>query len=352
MVVSFAVHQAFVFCLVLMLAPAVTKGRESIDSSTTIIVNNTSSEYHPNDEDMSAVIVDLSQPWQEGSLYNKNRAYCNIQSVMTPCLSEGYVVVQNGLLVAEGYVNGNTPDDIFKAWSVTKSFSTMIIGKMVEQYLVSISETLDDIFNLESDWVGVNQATEKKTIRLEELLTMTSGLVSGDGDAETDQDTLQDVLNFDSYNVEERGNWNYLGPTHILAHIILRRSGLTPRQYVIQNNLFAKLGIDEESYDWQQFGGVEGTAFGIVTNPRSLAKLGQLYLQNGAAAEGDQMIPSTWIRWSIEDQLSDDTDSFQCLLPGYGYQWFVDRDDRTDGLFVPIPELEGAFAAATCTPLR
>ena len=80
MVVSFAVHQAFVFCLVLMLAPAVTKGRESIDSSTTIIVNNTSSEYHPNDEDMSAVIVDLSQPWQEGSLYNKNRAYCNIQS--------------------------------------------------------------------------------------------------------------------------------------------------------------------------------------------------------------------------------------------------------------------------------
>ena len=348
-IVSAVVHQAAALCLVLLLT-ATTVGAESAERNTTTTTttaasSGSSSEHHPDEEDASVVVVDLSQPWEESPLYNQNKAYCNIQSVMVPFLNEGYVIVQDGLLVAEGYVNDNTPKDIHEAFSVTKSFSTMIVGKMVELNLVFIEDTLDDIFNLDSDWVGVDQATEMKTIRLEELLTMTSGLVSGDGDPDTDQDTLQDVLNFNEYKVEEKGKFNYLGASHILSRIILRRSGLTPREFVTQNNLFSKLGIDEADYDWQQFGGVEGTAFGLETNPRSLAKLGQLYLQNGLVAEGDQMIPETWVEWSVTDQLSEDTAAVQCLIPGYGYQWYTDRKDRSDDFLVPIPELEGAFAA-------
>lgn len=338
-VVSSVIQQALVLCLVLSFT-ATTAGAESAKINAT-----SSSEHHPDEEDASVVVVDLSQPWEEGPLYNQNRAYCNIQSVMVPFLNEGYVIVQDGLIVAEGYVNDNTPEDIHEAFSVTKSFSTMIVGKMVEINLVTIDDTLNDIFNLDADWVGVDQATEMKTIRLEELLTMTSGLVSGDGDPYTDQDTLQDVLNYNEYKVEEKGNFNYAGASHILSRIILRRSGLTPREFVIRNNLFSKLGIEETDYDWQQFGGVEGTAFGLETNPRSMAKLGQLYLQNGLAAEGDQMIPETWVEWSTTDQLSEDTAAVQCLIPGYGYQWYVDRNDRSGDFLVPIPELEGAFAA-------
>jgi len=130
----------------------------------------------------------------------------------------------------------------------------------------------------------------------------------------------------------------------VLSRIILRRSGLTPRQFVQTNGIFEAIGIGESDYDWDTFGDVEGSAIGLITNPRSLAKLGQLYLQNGLAAPGKQLIRSDWVETSVTDQLSDNTASYQCLLPGYGYQWMVDRE-ISDGPFVPIPAMEGAFAA-------
>ena len=60
-----------------------------------------------------------------------------------------------------------------------KSWATMIIGSMVDQGQLTTSETLNDIFDQDSDWEGVVGATEKKTITVEELLTMTSGLSEG-----------------------------------------------------------------------------------------------------------------------------------------------------------------------------
>jgi len=75
--------------------------------------------------------------------------------------------------MAEGYNTGVSKQDKFEAWSVTKSFSTMIIGKMVELGQVSTTETLGDIFNQDNDWVGVNRAEEKKKVVLQDILTMT-----------------------------------------------------------------------------------------------------------------------------------------------------------------------------------
>lgn len=289
-------------------------------------------------------IVDLSQHFDKSHIYNRNQAYCTIKSAMAPYLIEGFVIAQYGKLIAEGYSDDHTNLDTFPAFSVTKSFSTMLIGKMVELGQVDVSETLADIFNVTSDWTGVSQASEKQTITLEELLTMTGGLSNGPQQF-SDQETLQQVLNYMTYDAGQRGKFNYLGANQILSRIILRRSGQTPREFVREYNLFDQLGISEFNYNWDTFGDVEGSAYGLHATPRSLAKLGQLYLQNGLAARGNQMIPSEWIQTSITDQLSEDTASVQCLVRGYGYQWYVDREDRTDGLFVPLPQLEGAYSA-------
>lgn len=337
-------------CALLCFVATTTGPVLAANTTTTTTTANSEAYYdddHHDEQETSPVVVNLSQPWKEGPLYNRNRAYCKIQSVMLPALAEGYVVIQDGLLVAEGYVNDNTAATLNPAWSVTKSFSTMIIGKLVELNLVTVTESLGAIFNLDSEWEGVTQATEKKAVLLEELLTMTSGLIqlAGDGDSLTGQDTLLEVLNLVEYKIEEKGNFNYLGSWNILSRIIVKRSGLKPLEFVTANNLFSKLGINETDFEWLTFGDVQGTAFGLETNPRTLAKLGQLYLQKGLAAEGDQLIQETWIDWSTTDQLSDDTTSIGPLIPGYGYQWYADRDDRDGALLVPIPALEGAFSA-------
>ena len=288
-------------------------------------------------------VIDLSQPWTEGPLYNKNKAYCTIQSTLDRN-TRGYVVVQNGAIVAEAYTPGNNQDGIYRAFSTTKSFSTMLIGSMVQSGLLSTNETLGDIFHQDSDWIGVKQAEEKKTVTLEELLTMTSGLVENYStllwiftQRDIPQDDFQQIMNSVTYTPSKRGTWQYLGLAHILAQIMVRRSdvtpGLTPRE--LARPIFAQMGIAESDYDWRTFEGVEGTAFGLQTNPRVLAKLGQLYLQSGVSAPGTQLIPQEWVESSTTDQLDHDEENFFGLLygdtTGYGYQWYTYKDGSGTG---------------------
>jgi CubicO group peptidase (beta-lactamase class C family) len=272
----------------------------------------------------AAATVDLSTPWAQGSLYNKNKAYCTIQAAMAPCYTRGYVVIQNGLLVAEGYTDGNDQNGKYDAYSATKSWSTFFMGVLVDQGELSINDTLNDIFDNDADWEGVGEAAEKKTITVEELLTMTSGLVPG-CQVGNRQETLQDVLNHVDFDNNQRGKFAYIGTTHILAQIIFRRSGMTPRQFANSAGIFTELGITDSDFEWDTFGGIEGTAYGLKTNPRIMAKLGQLYLQNGESSNGTQLVASSWVQESETNQLASGDSSNSItggFIDGYGYQWY------------------------------
>ena len=57
----------------------------------------------------------------------------------------------------------------------------------------------------------VDQADDKKKVTLEEILTMTSGLVTAcSAEGEDPQTTLQEVLNLVDSEVDQTGEWNYL----------------------------------------------------------------------------------------------------------------------------------------------
>ena len=87
-----------------------------------------------------------------------------------------------------------------------------------------------------------------------------------------------------------------------------------------------------------------------MCTPRDWARLGQLYLQKGLAAEGEQLIPRSWVTASaFEDQLQEGDFSSNCLSSGfgryygYGYQWFIDKTVQDDAKI--RPEFEGSFTA-------
>ena len=65
-------------------------------------------------------------------------------------------------------------------------------------------------------------------------------------------------------------------------------------------------------YTWEAFDGLEGSAYGLRTDPRTLAKLGALYLQHGYASDdaASPLIASDWIQRSVTNQLSDGDSSF------------------------------------------
>jgi len=91
-------------------------------------------------------------------------------------------IIENGKLVVDYRGKGEGLDDIHHLFSTTKSVITMLVGAVMRHAGVDlkVTHTLGEIFPDEWAWQNLdgNERAYKKALRLEEILTMTSGLVS------------------------------------------------------------------------------------------------------------------------------------------------------------------------------
>ena len=232
-------------------------------------------------------------------------------------------------------------------WSVTKSVSSMLIGQLVDAGSVSTSDTLEEIFGDKVKWDEVIEGESKKRITLEELLTMTSGLADpaalSDMDESNDppQESLLDVLNHGTFT--DSNEFSYLSSTHILAYVINSVSGETPAAFATDSSsgAFTALGIDTFTWTadaWHtttNADGMQGSGYGLQMRVRDMAKIGQLYLQEGMSAPSTQLLSAEyvaasmamkvgpWPAYSADNwMLSYCDDASNVRLEGYGYQWW------------------------------
>jgi hypothetical protein len=138
--------------------------------------------------------------------------------------------------------------------------------------------------------------------------------------------------------------------TATLSAIITRLTGQRLVDY-LRPRLFDPLGIEQAH--WAQSGeGIDQGFSGLHVVTESIAKLGQLYLQNGSW-EGEQLVPEGYVAAARSKQVDN---SHQSQSPdwqqGYGFQFWVCRHGayRGDGAFgqfcVVAPE---ADAVIVCT---
>ncbi|MHA2037469.1 MAG: serine hydrolase domain-containing protein [Promethearchaeota archaeon] len=247
------------------------------------------------------------------------------------------IIVRNGYLLTEEYLQFSqifTNIDGSKSYpgnetlhmqqSTTKSLMSILIGIALQQgFLDNISQTLYEFFAHIWD-PGFPFSELKKSITIEQLLTMNSGLV-GDGQGgyppggktATQVDCIDwalDVLPL-SYTPGTEGTWVYSsdGP-NLLSGIIANITGNSTEEFA-KEFLFEPLGISEEEYYWHHddknmsFGG-----YGFDCTPKVQAKLGILSLNNGnwnglQIADSDFMITAT-------------TSKTFGYIP-YGYLWWL-----------------------------
>ena len=214
------------------------------------------------------------------------------------------IVVRNGYIVLEEYWGRYKPYTVHDTYSVTKSFTSALIGiAMREGYIESLEQKVLDFF---PDMTLENPDSRKGNITLKHILTMSAGL---EWDEEktflgnpifkmtTADDPVQYVL--DLQVVSRPGTkWNYnSGISHLLSAIITE---ITPYDTLgfAQEFLFGPLGIYEGS--WQRYrNGTYIGGYGLELLPRDMAKLGLLYLQNGNW-NGEQVVPADYIAESVK----------------------------------------------------
>lgn len=213
--------------------------------------------------------------------------------------------------------------------SVTKSVAATLIGVAMQQgKIASIRQPLLSFFG-DYDLSSVDARLRKAT--LADLLTMRSGIEWHETDRPLDSTNTtlllehsRDWIRFtlsQPMDADPATKWVYnSGGSALMAEVVRKATGMHADEYAKQQ-LFGPLGIE---FHWKKTPtGHPDTEGGLYLSPLGLARIGQLYLDDGVWS-GTRILPAGWAREAtsrVVDHISSDQAS-----PGYGYQWW--RYDR------------------------
>jgi len=260
----------------------------------------------------------------------------------------GIVVLKDGKTIYENYFNECIPATTFHIFSVTKSIISILIGIAIDKgYIKSIDQKVLDFF---PDYEVKRGERTIQNVTLKDMLTMTAPYkyksepyteyFASDNWVKSALDLLG--------GRGKIGEFRYaplIGPD-IFSGILVRTTGQSVLNFAAEY-LFSPLNINvegdivfhnkEEQLAWYKEKNVSGwvadpqgvntAGWGLNLTPGAMAKIGQLYLEDGIW-KGKQIISSGWVNESTKEH----SRCNQWKL-SYGYLWWI------------IDEKEHIFAA-------
>lgn len=239
------------------------------------------------------------------------------------------LVIRHGVLALEDYFNDWTRDRLHTLQSVSKSFTSALVGIAIARgEFKGVDEKVLDFF---PDLKNVANLDERKAaMRLEDLLTMRSGTdynEQGPASPHFQLNKLErgwDKFYLDRPMVQAPGT-GFLydsGGVILISAMLKNRTGLHAAPYA-ERHLFAPLGIKD--YFWvENLDGQTHAGGGLSLTARDTAKLGLLYLNGGRWGDA-QVVPEAWVRES--SRMHVDLASPGQPPGGYGYLWWIGAPD-------------------------
>lgn len=234
-------------------------------------------------------------------------------------------IVRNGYLVADIYMYPSDKDKKHPIHSCTKSFTSTLIGIALDKgYIKSVEQPMINFFPEKSI---KNMDGLKRSVTLENLLTMSSGLETKDNpkihglygliEMRATNDWTQYVL--DRPMSEQPGSrFEYGNLVSFLLTSILQKQTVVDDIDFAHTYLFGPLGI--ENIKWSKSPNGIYTGYGDMwLTPHDMLKLGLLYLNSGLW-ENKQLLSKTWVEKATRGHIAVGP-SLQ-----YGYHWWVTDD--------------------------
>ncbi len=223
----------------------------------------------------------------------------------------------DGKVVVERYFHGARPSQWANLKSVSKSVLSTLLGIALDRgYLKSIRDTIGKFF---PEYLSGADDPTRKSITLEDLLTMQSGLETTSrrnyGRWVQSSNWVRHVLTRPMVDVPGGRMIYSTGNSHLLSAVLTKATGMSTFEFA-RNHLASPLGIPIRP--WMRdpqgiyFGGNE-----MHLTPRAMLKIGELYLGRGRMRDKqivskewihESFKPRTWSRWSGRE---------------YGYGWWI-----------------------------
>jgi len=254
------------------------------------------------------------------------------------------LIVKDHMLVVEEYfaengtkhgpfIAGLFRDKVHHLASTTKCVTSTLVGIAIDKGFIKSAE--EPIYRLLPAYFSLF-TEEKKGIRIRHMLTMTTGFewrqfgVSDDRNDGMQMWWTSDVIGYvlgKPLETKPGMTFNYTNGVPTVVGAILRNATGMEVGAFAERHLFHPLGIQE--YTWTSYpdGSIE-TDGGLALRSRDLAKIGQLFLDNGVWNDS-VIVSEDWVIESTKERLRFGKSNRW----GYGYYW-MQAEWRIDGRMV------------------
>ncbi|MBS0470220.1 MAG: serine hydrolase [Proteobacteria bacterium] len=255
----------------------------------------------------------------------------NAAELIAKTETTGLLVLKDGKAVFEEYRLGNDATTQSISWSVCKSFVSALVGIAIEDGAIGSVEDPVDRYapGLSGSAYG--------GVRLKDVLQMSSGARWNEDYSDPESDInrfgrlLVDGTSFDAFaascvNEKPPGTFNRYNTTdtHVLGMVVRHATGRPLAEY-LREKLWEPLGMEADGFWIVDVTGAEFAGGGLNAILRDYAKLGLLYLNDGAIG-GRQIVPRAWVHASVtpdSPHVMPGVRDSAALPWGYGYQWWV-----------------------------
>jgi CubicO group peptidase (beta-lactamase class C family) len=237
---------------------------------------------------------------------------------------DSLLIVRNGKLVVEEYFRGYNHVKTHTLQSVTKSFTSAMIGIAIHQG--KIKGVHEKILGFFPGYKVKNMDKRKAAMKLQDLLTMRSGTDYHERGSDSPHFQLNRLpKGWDRFYLNRKminppgSHFLYDSGGVILMSSLLKARAGTHADGFAEEYLFKPLEIRETSW-FKNSEGHPHTGGGLDLRPRDMAKFGQLYLQKGKWL-GKQVVPAQWVEESTRMHVK--LHEQKQGVVGYGYLWWI-----------------------------
>lgn len=239
----------------------------------------------------------------------------------------GVTFVKDGKVVCEAQIGPYRPEYYHVCHSLSKSVTAMAIGMLIDEGKLALDSKAAKLVEKR---VPALSTLAYRSLTIRHLLTMTSGASFAETGVTVEKNWLKAFFESSPTSLPgKKFQYNSLN-TYVLSCIVKEVSGEGLCKY-LKKRLFEPLGIT--NYHWELSPeGIECGGWGLYLTREDMAKLGQLYLDDGVF-DGKRIISESWIKMSTMPWIKtpDEYGPFE-----YGYHVWADKHGKSflfNGMF-------------------
>jgi CubicO group peptidase (beta-lactamase class C family) len=262
----------------------------------------------------------------------------------------GLIVHRHGRRIVEGYWAPHTGDRSRLVYSLSKSFTGTALGLLVGDGRLSLDDLVSDHLPELFDDATPDAI---RRLRIRHIASMASGHAAEtllDAVVADPDDPVHGFLTIPP-DAEPGTIFAYNQPPVLTLARILERVAGERLADQLRPRVLDPIGAGE--LRWRQLAGHDMGFSGVFTNLDTIARLGQLYLDDGVW-DGRRILPEGWVATASSVQTPNgDWDQID-WQQGYGFQFWMSRHGyRGDGAFgqfmVILPDEDLVVAMFSCT---